>query len=386
MKNLFLVLSVFFSILIYGQANVGYTLIDKKIAAIPASSTASTEAIANYINSNFKTENEKIRAAFYWTASNISYDVPNMLKQNYSLSAQQKIENTLKTKKGVCIHYAEVFNEISNKLGIKCYIIEGYTKQDGKVATLSHAWCAAKIDNKWYLFDPTWGSGYVNKGVFTKRINNSYFKVQPAQLITSHMPFDYLWQFLNSPINSKEFFEGKTKGSDASKYFDFEKEIEKYDSLSEVDKAFESSERIEKNGLTNNLIITQYKYKRESFTIYTQNKNIEKLNTLYSDYNEAITFLNDFIVFRFKKMKPEQSDEQLKSMIQNVKDRFKKCETDAYKVGIVGSENTGSLSNLKRLIATSLIQTEEESQFLNEYLGKNALGRRIMLSNFKKRD
>ncbi|SDZ86623.1 Transglutaminase-like superfamily protein [Flavobacterium gillisiae] len=147
MKNLFLVLSVFFSILIYGQANVGYTLIDKKIAAIPASSTASTEAIANYINSNFKTENEKIRAAFYWTASNISYDVPNMLKQNYSLSAQQKIENTLKTKKGVCIHYAEVFNEISNKLGIKCYIIEGYTKQDGKVATLSHAWCAAKIDN-----------------------------------------------------------------------------------------------------------------------------------------------------------------------------------------------------------------------------------------------
>jgi len=386
MKNLFLVLSVFFSILIYGQANVGYTLIDKKIAAIPASSTASTEAIANYINSNFKTENEKIRAAFYWTASNISYDVPNMLKQNYSLSAQQKIENTLKTKKGVCIHYAEVFNEISNKLGIKCYIIEGYTKQDGKVATLSHAWCAAKIDNKWYLFDPTWGSGYVNKGVFTKRINNSYFKVQPAQLITSHMPFDYLWQFLNSPINSKEFFEGKTKGSDASKYFDFEKEIEKYDSLSEVDKAFESSERIEKNGLTNNLIITQYKYKRESFTIYTQNKNIEKLNTLYSDYNEAITFLNDFIVFRFKKMKPEQSDEQLKSMIQNVKDRFKKCETDAYKVGIVGSENTGSLSNLKRLIATSLIQTEEESQFLNEYLGKNSLGRRMMLSNFKKRD
>lgn len=200
------------------------------------------------------------------------------------------------------------------------------------------------------------------------------------------MPFDYLWQFLNSPINSKEFFEGKTKGSDASKYFDFEKEIEKYDSLSEVDKAFESSERIEKNGLTNNLIITQYKYKRESFTIYTQNKNIEKLNTLYSDYNEAITFLNDFIVFRFKKMKPEQSDEQLKSMIQNVKDRFKKCETDAYKVGIVGSENTGSLSNLKRLIATSLIQTEEESQFLNEYLGKNSLGRRMMLSNFKKRD
>lgn len=379
-------MSVFFSLLIYGQANVGYTLIDNKTAAIPASSTGSTEAIANYINSNFKTENQKIRAAFYWTASNISYDVSNILAKNYSLSTQQKIENTLKTKKGVCAHYAEVFNDISNKLGIKCYIIEGYTKQGGKVATLSHAWCAAKIDNKWYLFDPTWGSGYVNKGVFTKRINNSYFKVQPTQSIASHMPFDYLWQFLNSPVSNKEFLAGDTRGSGTSNDFDFEKEIEKHDSLSEISQAFESSERIEKNGLTNNLIIAQYKFKREAFTIYTQNKNIEKLNILYSDYNEAITFLNDFIVFRYKKLKPEQSDEHLRKMIQNVKDRFKKCENDAYKVGILGSENSGGLSNLKKLIATSLLQTEKEAQFLKEYLGKNGLGRRVMLSNFKKQN
>lgn len=386
MKNLFLVLSVFFSILIYGQANVGYALIDKKIAAIPANSTTTAEAIAKYIEANFKTENEKIRAVFYWTASNISYDVSNMLAQNYNVSAQQKIENALKTKKGVCIHYAEVFNEIANKLEIKCYIIEGYTKQDGKIAALSHAWCAAKIDNKWYLFDPTWGSGYVNKNVFTKKINNSYFKVQPSQLIASHMPFDYLWQFLNLPINSKEFYEGKTQGSSISQYFDYEKEIAKYKSLSEIDQAFESSERIQKIGLTNDLITTQYKYRREAFTIYTQNKNVEKLQSLYAYYNETIVFLNDFIVFRYKKMKPEQSDDQLKGMVQNIKNRFKKCETDAYNVGSIAKENSGGLTNLKQLIAASLVQTEEQEQFLNEYLAKNSIGRKLMLSNFRKQD
>jgi transglutaminase/protease-like cytokinesis protein 3 len=30
---------------------------------------------------------------------------------------------------------------------------------------MSHAWCASKIDNQWYIFDPTWGSG-LNNGKF----------------------------------------------------------------------------------------------------------------------------------------------------------------------------------------------------------------------------
>lgn len=384
MKNLLLLLTVFFSVFIYGQANVEYASIDKKIVSIPAIASTSTEAIANYISSNFKTENEKIRAAFYWTISNISYDVPNMLTQNNKLSPEQQIENAMKTRKGVCSHYAGIFNEIVSKLGIQSYIIEGYTKQDGKIATLSHAWCAAKINGKWYLFDPTWGSGYVNKGVFTRRLNNNYFKISLVQMITSHMPFDYMWQFSNAPISNKEFVDGKVQSSTVNKDFDFEKEIAKYDKLSEIDKAFESSERIEKSGLINNLVITQYKYKRELFKVHTQNKNIEKLNSLYSDYNEAILYLNDFIIYRYKKFKPEQSDEELKSMIDNVKSRFKKCENEAYAVGIVGAENMGSLSNIKKLIATSLLQTEEQISFLTEYLSKNSVGRKIMVSKFTK--
>ena len=51
---------------------------------IPDSLTTSTSGIANYINENFKSEDEKIRAVFYWTASNISYDVPNMYEPKFS--------------------------------------------------------------------------------------------------------------------------------------------------------------------------------------------------------------------------------------------------------------------------------------------------------------
>ena len=104
--------------LIFGQVNPGYALVDAKMAAIPVSSTTSIEAIAKYINANFKTESDKIRAVFYWTASNISYDVPGMYDVNFNETVPEKIAKTLKTKKGVCNHYAEVFNELSQKVDL----------------------------------------------------------------------------------------------------------------------------------------------------------------------------------------------------------------------------------------------------------------------------
>jgi len=380
MKNIYLLLSFFFSILSFGQVNVGYALIDKKITAIPQNSSASTDAIAQYINSNFKTENEKIRAVFYWTASNISYDVKNMYAVTINENPQDRIAKTLKTKKGICGDYAAVFNEIATLVGVKSVVIEGYTKQNGKVATLSHAWCAAKIDKKWYLFDPTWGSGSLYNGKFVKKRNDYYFKTEPEKIISSHIPFDYLWQFLNYPITNKEFYESKIQVDKSKKYFDYQAEIDKYEKLSDGDKAFESAERIQKNGILNNLISEQYQYKKKEFSILTQNINIEKLNSITSDYNQAITLLNDFIYYRNKKFKPSLPDSEISKMIQTPKENLVKCQNDINSVGSVGSENTSSITSLKKNIYDALAQAEEYESFVKEYLSKSKMARKSMFT------
>ena len=98
MKNIFLVFTFLFSVLSLGQAKVNYTLIDKKMEAIPNSDTNSTDLVAKYINANFKTESDKIRAVFYWTSSNISYDVKNMFVVNFGETPQDRIAKTLKTE------------------------------------------------------------------------------------------------------------------------------------------------------------------------------------------------------------------------------------------------------------------------------------------------
>jgi len=380
MKSTFSIFILLFSILSLGQTNVGYALIDKKIASIPQNSSTSTDAIANYINSNFKTETDKIRAVFYWTASNISYDVKNMFAENSNQSSQEKIENTIKTKKGICIHYAEVFNEISNKIGIRSRIIEGYTQQNGKVATLSHAWCAAKIDDKWYLFDPTWGSGSVNNGKFVKKINDYYFKVEPGKIISSHIPFDYLWEFLNYPISNQEFYDGKIKADKSKTYYDFAAEIEKNETLSDVEKVGESVKRIEKNGIKNKLISEYLTNKKKEQEVLKQNTNIEKFNTLANDYNQAIVLLNDFIYYRNKKFKPTLPDYEILRMIQTPKEYLVKCQNNIGNIGSVGSENISNLASLKKSIYDALAQAEEYESFVKEYLSKSKFARKSMFT------
>ena len=378
MRYFILFMTLFFFNLTIGQVSNEYAAIDKKISVIPDSLTTSTSKIASYINSKFTTESEKVRAAFFWTSNAISYDVPNMFEPNFMDSSQEKIKKTLKSKKGVCIHYAEVFNDIVNKMNITSYVISGYTKQNGKIATISHAWCAAKIDNKWFLFDPTWGAGYVDNQKFYKKLNNTFYKVDPAKMILSHMPFDYLWQFLNIPKTNQEFYSGKIIETKTKVNFDYIVEIEKYNKMSDGDKAFDCANRIEKNGIINDLILEYYNYRKKEFTLFRQNKNIEKINQIVIDYNQAISLLNDFIMYRNKAFKPTFSDATIKDMIQTPLNRLQKCKNDVYSIGSVGNENASNLNNLKKSILDAVDQAEKQVQFVNEYISKGKGARKGM--------
>jgi hypothetical protein len=100
----------------------------------------------------------------------------------------------------VCSDYTKIF-EIANK--VETETISGYTKQNGTVDTMSHAWCASKIDNHWCL--QTQPGLDMNNGKFVNTFDDRYFKVNPSDIIASHMPYDYMWQFTYILFKSKSF-------------------------------------------------------------------------------------------------------------------------------------------------------------------------------------
>jgi hypothetical protein len=378
MKTIYVLLAFLFSILSFAQRQTQYAIVEKQMSEIPLRFTYSTDAIAHYINARFQTEDEKIRAVFYWTASNISYDLDKLSDLNNKETSENNSEKILNSKKGVCSDYTKIFKEIANKVGVKTEIISGYTKQNGVVVAISHAWCASKIDNLWYIFDPTWGSGHVNNGKFVTSFDDHYFKVNPNKIITSHMPYDYMWQFLNYPISNQEFYDGRTASANSKKRFDFEAEISNYNTLSGIGQVSSSSVRIRKNGVVNAMIVEQLSYNKSKIEYLKQIKVSSNFKTVVLLYNEGISDLNRFINYRNKQFRPMTSDKELKALIESPKNKFRRCQEMLTSFEGIDQSNEASMNGIKQSLAESIGQAEEYAAFVNAYLSKSKVMRERM--------
>jgi hypothetical protein len=176
--------------------------------------------LANYINRDFKTEEEKVRAIYSWIIQHIAYQ-PEAYKlfdyrfKNYRERNQKEektrhkiIKHTLKNGEAVCEGYAFLFEKLCTLTGIRNYLVRGDTKATfndiGKPFSKNHMWNIAFINKKPYLFDPTWGAGkYTSK--FIKDTSYFYYKTPPLQFIKTHYP-DMIEDALLSKPFSKETF------------------------------------------------------------------------------------------------------------------------------------------------------------------------------------
>jgi hypothetical protein len=386
MKPLKLILIILFIAQIAcAQKSNGFTNIDIKALLIPENLTHNTKDIADWVNTNFQSETDKSRAIFIWVAGYLEYDVDNMFAINFNEQANDRIEKALKTRKGICEDYAVLYNDICSKAGIKSYLVEGYTKQNGFADYLPHAWCAAKIDTSWYLFDPTWGSGYVSKGKFYSRINNDYFKAQPAAFIKSHIPFDPLWEFLNYPVTNKEFYDGKFQEDKSKPFFDYNDSIEKFNHQTELEQWISAALRIESNGMKNSMIFSYYENMKRNIEITKQNEiiarqneEVHKYNASLDDYNIGITALNDFIQYRNKQFNPMKSDHDIQAMIDSADVRLISARSKLDNISDPPENIKSSVTRLSKSIDDGIKQKNEFQDFLNKYFSKGKFGRKQM--------
>jgi hypothetical protein len=355
-----------------------FSAIDKKALQIPDSLTKNTDQIANYVISNFTTEKDKSRAIFIWVASNIQYDIDNMFAINFYEDKQEKIAKPLRTGKGICENYASLFTDICQKAGLKSYVIEGYTKQNGFTDYIPHAWSAALIDSSWFLFDPTWGSGYVNGGKFFKKINNEFFRASPTALIKSHMPFDYLWQFLNYPVTNQEFYEGKTQQNKTKPFFNFVDTLQVYENQNHIDRLLSSAYRVEKNGVKNSLVFDRLQHLKVEIENDKQTKTVNLYNSAVVDYNDGINAFNDFINYRNKQFIPKKIDPEIQSMLDLTDNKFKEAKNKLGQISTTDLNTTNIVRQLTKSIDDASIQMKEQQDWLKLYFSKSKLGRKSM--------
>lgn len=182
-----------------------YQNIDRLARSINYQGNSLSE-LATILSKYAKTEAEKARIIYVWITHNITYDVASFLRGNYGDASPYVV---LKNRFAVCSGYANLYQALAEKMGLKSAVVIGYAKGlgylVGNASDANHAWNTVRINNAWYLIDATWGAGVVNNNQFQRQFNPHYFATPPAQLIYSHFPEQTQWQLLPKVYRKQQF-------------------------------------------------------------------------------------------------------------------------------------------------------------------------------------
>lgn len=365
---------LFISTLGFGQSD--FKEIDKNSRIVPDSLSDYTE-IANTLTEGLTSDKEKARAIYIWISHNIKYDL-SLINSSQRYNAEQEItDHVLKYRKGVCLHYAELFLAMSKSVGLKSYMISGYTRDGlGNIADLGHAWNGIQINSNFYLIDVTWASGYVDNGKYVHNFNDDYFLISPNNFIKDHMPFDPIWQFLKNPITNNEFLTKDFSKLETKGYFSYADSVEQHEKSDHITQLKNSNRRIVDSGVKNNMIQMQVDENILQITNLKYNLAIDTLNYGITNYNLYITHRNR------KFLNPKLDDSYIKELIDN-------AGKGIYAANNIFNELVSSNRELNKLINDArkkmpalISDVEREKDFTVRYLKKWKLLRKFMFLTY----
>jgi len=383
MKKLIILLLLSCSFTLTAQTTNVYEKVDEKIAQ--HSSSFGENAIAElveFINSNFSNKTDKLRAVFTWITSNFAYDVENMFTIRFFSDTQEIIDEILKERKGVCTHFAYLFSEIANKLGIKTFVIAGYTKQNDVIDDLPHAWNASFINSAWYLTDPTWGAGFIQNQRFVRRQNNDYFKAKPTDLIRSHKPFDPLWQFLNFPISAQEFSDGRIEINKEKPFFNFADTLEVHKTLPRMEQLISANRRIRQNGVTSTLIRNHLQENTREIEHHRNQVAVDTFNSAVYLFNDGIHQLNGFILYRNRQFTPQKTETEIREMVKSAENSFISARNELHKILTTDTNLRNSINQLQISINEAIREVNEQNKFVDRYFNTRRIFRRSLFYKY----
>ena len=184
--------------------------------------------LSHKLTSQLTTDVERFRAIYIWVCNNIANDYSLYLKnkrkrerfkddsikfKTWNNNFRKKLFNRLlKDQRTICTGYAYLVRELSILANLDCEIVQGY----GRVSTTdienldlpNHSWNAIKLNNKWYLCDPTWASGIPDPETnrFTFNYNDGFFLANPKLFAVNHFPEEAKWWLLDKDIPTFETF------------------------------------------------------------------------------------------------------------------------------------------------------------------------------------
>ncbi|MEK4426843.1 transglutaminase domain-containing protein [Solibacillus sp. FSL K6-1523] len=129
-------------------------------------------AIADKLLTDTMSDRDKAKAIYEYTAKTISYDVKKL--KNSEFEWDDSALKVLNLKTGICQDYTYLALALLRAGGMEARYVAGTAGAGFNFSR--HAWVEVKVDGEWLTMDPTWGSGYIDKGIFVANYTEDFFE------------------------------------------------------------------------------------------------------------------------------------------------------------------------------------------------------------------
>ena len=174
--------------------------------SVSESASAKGDMIVSSIITANMNAYDRVKAIHDYLVKNVDYDY-NGLKTGNLQPSVYTAEGALCNGLAVCQGYAEAFELLCAKAGVKAQMVYGDAgnSTDG---WQSHAWNVVRIDGEWYQIDCTWDDPLVDGEVISngENIFYAYFLLTDSEMYTDHI-VDYTYS-KNVPSCTSTLFAG----------------------------------------------------------------------------------------------------------------------------------------------------------------------------------
>lgn len=321
---------------------------------VPDSVSLSADDLAGFIQQQYNTPKSQLQAIYSWITSHIRYNSDSTFYLNRNLDHDARIAATLRRRTGVCENYADLFADLATRIGLTSYVVYGYPLGISSRNNTGHAWCAVKITDTWWLFDPTWDAGQPD--------NLRYFMVSPEVFIQTHMPFDPLWQLLERPVNYKN---GNVKAKD---FFHFKDSADAFLQLDSLQQYLAIERRMKNAGANSQIIRLWQGFNRMNIAIIAGERDMHLYNAAVDDLNEATEIFNEFVGYRNNRFLPYKPDAALRQMLDPAGKLIVTANEKLDRIGLLVENFQYDTNGVRRQLSALKKRIEEQKEFIRYYL------------------
>ena len=360
------------------------TFPDSVALAAPEAAGRSVSSLVAYLKQHLSTDDQLARAIYTWVSSNIKYNVYiTYTSRSEEANETKEIQKILSEHKGICQDYALLFKALVKEAGMDAYVINGYNRRDGALLPDPHEWCAAKVSGKWYMFDPTWGAGFVENYQFIPSPNHRFCMLLPDTLLKTHMPFDPMFQFRERPLSYEEFDTGVVDEQRSVPVFYWADTLALYARQDTLERLASARQRMLSNGRSNDLVYYMLELTSNNIRIAGYQKILNAYNMAMDLQGKATDAINEFVRYRNKAFEPLKPDAEIQAMVDIPEGLINRADSAINSIRTAPERYREPILKLRDQIMEVATTVYKHKLFLRQYFKLPAKQRKGMFKQTK---